>query len=129
MAGTVEETGPPAGASFRSAMRYTAWLEASEDCRARWRNFYAVDADLLAHKPGNLRCARPPRYRWAIITAWEGLVDRAKIHTGHTVLIKGGRRRRSYCGSACRAFGAKVFARCRRRKSKVVENFGAIPID
>src|SRR5215510_3180978 len=28
----------PASPHSRSAMRYTAWLEASEDCRARWRS-------------------------------------------------------------------------------------------
>jgi len=52
--------------------------------------FIAVDADLLAHKPGNLSMRQAAALPLAIITAWEGLVDRAKVHTGQTVLIQAG---------------------------------------
>jgi NADPH:quinone reductase len=42
--------------------------------------FIAVDADLLAHKPGNLSMRQAAALPLAIITAWEGLVDRTKVH-------------------------------------------------
>src|SRR5499427_7283129 len=90
----------------------------------------AVDADLLAHKPGNLSMRQAAALPLAIITAWEGLVDRAKIHTGHTVLIQAGAGGVGHMAvQLARAFGARVFATVSPEKKHVVEHFGAIPID
>ena len=64
------------------------------------------------------------------ITAWEGLVDRAKVHAGQTVLIHAGA---GGVGSAAVqiavAYGAEVFATVSAEKKKIVEGFGAKTID
>jgi NADPH2:quinone reductase len=48
--------------------------------------FIAVDADLLAHKPRNLTMRQAAALPLNTITAWEGLVDRAKVQAGQTDL-------------------------------------------
>jgi NADPH:quinone reductase len=90
----------------------------------------AVDADLLAHKPRNLSMREAAALPLITITAWEGLVDRAKVHAGQTVLVHAGA---GGVGSAAVqiavAYGAKVFATVSAEKQKLVEGFGATAID
>ena len=92
--------------------------------------FVAVDADLLAHKPRNLSMREAAALPLITITAWEGLVDRAKIHAGQTVLVHAGA---GGVGSAAvqiaKAYGAEVFATVSAEKKKIVEGFGATAID
>ena len=52
--------------------------------------YAAVDADLLAHKPNNIGMREAAALPLAVITAWEGLVDRARVQPGMTVLVHGG---------------------------------------
>src|SRR6202012_5050037 len=52
--------------------------------------YAAVDADLLAIKPKNLSMHEAAALPLVFITAWEGLVDRANVSAGTTVLIHGG---------------------------------------
>ena len=52
--------------------------------------YFAADARLLAHKPKSLSMREAAALPLSTITAWEGLVDRAKIHAGQTVLIHAG---------------------------------------
>jgi NADPH:quinone reductase len=47
----------------------------------------AVDVDLLAPKPKNLSLREAAAMPLAVITAWEGLVDRAQVHEGNKVLV------------------------------------------
>src|SRR5258708_19609582 len=49
-----------------------------------------VDADLPAQKPANLTMREAAALPLIFITAWEGLVDRAAVHSGQKVLIHGG---------------------------------------
>jgi NADPH2:quinone reductase len=44
--------------------------------------YAAVDADLLAPKPANLAMREAAALPLIVITAWEGLVDRAAVHSG-----------------------------------------------
>jgi NADPH:quinone reductase-like Zn-dependent oxidoreductase len=66
----------------------------------------------------------------SVITAWEGLADRAKVAAGQIVLIHAGAGGIGHVAVqiAC-AYGAKVFATVSAEKQKVVEDFGASAID
>src|ERR1700761_5028041 len=52
--------------------------------------YAVVDADLLAIKPKNLSMHEAAALPLVFITAWEGLVDRANVSAGKTVLVHGG---------------------------------------
>jgi NADPH:quinone reductase-like Zn-dependent oxidoreductase len=64
------------------------------------------------------------------ITAWEGLVDRAKVHAGQTVLIHAGVGGVGYAAvQIALARGAKVFTTVSADKRSIVEALGSIAID
>jgi NADPH2:quinone reductase len=92
--------------------------------------FLAADADLLARKPSSLSMRQASALPLSVITAWEGLVDRAKVHTNQTVLIHGGAGGVGHIAiQIARSFGAKVFTTVSADKKEIVEKFGAHPID
>jgi NADPH:quinone reductase-like Zn-dependent oxidoreductase len=92
--------------------------------------FIAVDANLIAHKPANLSMRESAALPLVAITAWEGLVDRAKVHRGQTVLIHAGAGGVGHVAiQLARAHGANVFATVSSEKKMIVEGFGAAPID
>jgi NADPH:quinone reductase len=49
-----------------------------------------VDASLVAKKPISITMAEAAALPLVSITAWEGLIDRAKVQSGQTVLVYGG---------------------------------------
>jgi NADPH:quinone reductase len=51
--------------------------------------YMLADARLVAHKPKSLTMAEAAALPLVSITAWEGLIDRAKIHPGQKVLVYG----------------------------------------
>jgi NADPH:quinone reductase len=53
-------------------------------------SYQVADARLLASTPRNLSMAEAAALPLAVITAWEGLVDRAQVASGCTVLVHGG---------------------------------------
>jgi len=92
--------------------------------------FTAVDADLLAIKPSNLSMREAAALPLVFITAWEGLVDRARVHTGQKVLVHAGAGGVGHVAiQVARAFGAEVFATVSPDKKFVAEQYGATPID
>jgi NADPH2:quinone reductase len=92
--------------------------------------FQLVDASLLARKPGNLSMAEAAAMPLATITAWEGLVDRANVHTGQSVLIQGGAGGVGHLAvQLAVAFGAHVHATVSSDKAAIVERYGATPIN
>jgi NADPH2:quinone reductase len=92
--------------------------------------FAAVDADLLALKPGNLGMREAAALPLVFITAWEGLVDRADISAGQKVLVRGGGGGVGHIAiQIARAFGAEVFATGSEPRRTVIERFGATFID
>lgn len=92
--------------------------------------FLAVDAALLAHKPDSLTMRQAAALPLVTITAWEGLVDRAHVKAGQTVLVHAGAGGVGYAAvQIALAYGAKVFATVSEDKSSVVEALGAIAID
>jgi NADPH:quinone reductase-like Zn-dependent oxidoreductase len=92
--------------------------------------FAAVDAELLAKKPKNLSMREAAALPLSFITAWEGLVDRADVRAGETVLIHAGAGGVGHVAvQIARAFGADVFATVSAEKREFAERFGAKAID
>ncbi|SDT98092.1 zinc-dependent alcohol dehydrogenase family protein [Pseudomonas mandelii] len=92
--------------------------------------FAVVDARLLAHKPGNLSMRETAGLPLVLITAWEGLVDRARVRAGQKVLIHGGAGGVGHVAvQIARAFGAEVFATGSAGQQAIIESFGATFID
>lgn len=92
--------------------------------------FVAADAALLAHKPKALTMRQAAALPLVTITAWEGLVDRANVHEGQTVLVHAGAGGVGYAAvQIAIASGAKVFATVSDDKRSIVEELGATAID
>ena len=52
--------------------------------------YLLADANLVAHKPKSLTMAEAAALPLVSITAWEGLIERAQLQPGQSVLIYGG---------------------------------------
>jgi NADPH:quinone reductase-like Zn-dependent oxidoreductase len=92
--------------------------------------FIVADAALLAHKPKTMTMRQSAAMPLVTITAWEGLVDRAKVHAGQTVLIHAGVGGVGYAAvQIALARGAKVFTTVSADKRSIVEALGSIAID
>ncbi len=92
--------------------------------------FAAVDADLLAHKPANLSMREAAALPLVAITAWEGLVDRAGVSAGQSVLVQGGAGGVGHVViQIARARGANVWATGRAAQAETIARLGATPID
>lgn len=92
--------------------------------------YAAVDADLLARKPSNLSMRETAALPLVVITAWEGLVDRAQTKAGQKVLVHGGAGGVGHVAvQIARALGASVFATGMPAQADVIRAFGATPID
>jgi NADPH2:quinone reductase len=92
--------------------------------------YAAVDADLLALKPVNLDMREAAALPLVVITAWEGLVDRAGISAGQTVLIHGGAGGVGHVAiQIARAFGGTVFSTGAPKDKDIIEHAGATFID
>jgi NADPH2:quinone reductase len=129
MAGTVEEVGLGVTA-FKPGDEVYGMVGGVGGLQGTLAEFIAVDADLLAHKPSNLSMREAAALPLITITAWEGLVDRAKVHAGQRVLIHAGAGGVGHIAiQIARAYGAEVFATVSLEKKKIVEEFGATPID
>jgi len=88
--------------------------------------YVAADAALLAHAPTTLPLADTAALPLGFITAWEGLVDRARLATGQTLLVHGGA---GGVGSMAVqlgvALGARVVATGSASQRSVIESLGA----
>src|SRR6202171_3180713 len=110
LAGVVEAVGSGV-ASFRHGDEVYGMTGGVGGLQGSLAEYAVVDADLLAPKPANRTmreaAALPPFF----ITAWEGLVDRAAVHSGQQVLIHGGAGGVGHVAiQIARAVGAEVFA-------------------
>ncbi|MDJ0632064.1 MAG: zinc-dependent alcohol dehydrogenase family protein [Xenococcaceae cyanobacterium MO_188.B29] len=73
--------------------------------------YMLADADLVAHKPKSLTMTEASALPLVSITAWEGLIDRAKVQSGQKVLIYGGTGGVGHIGvQLAKWTGAKVYA-------------------
>jgi NADPH:quinone reductase len=92
--------------------------------------YSAVDSDLLAVKPAGLTMAEAAALPLAVITAWEGLVDRANVHGGQRVLVHGGAGGVGHVAvQIALARGATVFATGTGDSLDIIRRLGAEPID
>jgi NADPH2:quinone reductase len=129
MAGTVEEIGKSVTA-FKAGDEVYGMVGGVGGLQGTLAELVAVDADLLAHKPKNLSMREAAALPLSIITAWEGLVDRAGVHADQKVLIHAGAGGvGNIAAQIALAFGAKVYATASPEKKKIAEALGATPID
>lgn len=92
--------------------------------------YAAVDASLLALKPAHFSMREAASLPLVFITAWEGLVDRAHVSAGQTVLVQGGAGGvGSMAIQIARDFDAQVFATDSAARADIVRQLGATPID
>lgn len=87
--------------------------------------YQAVDARLLARAPANLTAREAAALPLVVITAWEGLVDRAKVAAGQSVLVIGAGGVGLAAIQIAQAFGAVVTAVDMAAKRETVERLGA----
>lgn len=72
--------------------------------------YVAVDANHIALKPKNISMKEAAAIPLIFITAWEGLVDRARVHEGQKVLVHGGAGGVGHMAvQIAKAFGATVY--------------------
>ncbi|SEG03155.1 NADPH:quinone reductase [Bryocella elongata] len=129
MAGVVESVGAHVTA-FRAGDEVYGMVGGVGGQQGTLAEFVAADAALLAHKPAKLTMRQAAALPLVTITAWEGLVDRAKVHAGQTVLVHAGAGGVGYAAvQIALAYGAKVFATVSEDKRGIVESLGAVAID
>jgi NADPH2:quinone reductase len=129
MAGTVEDVGPGVTA-FQRGNEVFGMVGGVGGIQGTLAEYISADAALLAPKPTTLSMRQAAALPLVTITAWEGLVDRAKIHAGQTVLVHAGAGGVGYAAvQIALAFGAKVYATVSKDKRSLVEELGAIGID
>ena len=129
MAGVVEAVGPGV-VGFHPGDEVFGMVGGVGGLQGTLAEFIAADAALLAHKPKNLTMKEAAALPLAIITAWEGLVDRANVHRGQTALIQAGAGGVGYAAvQIALARGAKVYATVSADKRALIEDLGAVAID
>src|SRR5271163_1380784 len=89
LAGVVEAVGPGVSA-FRRGDEVYGMTGGVGGIQGSLANHAAVDGDLIAPKPANLSMREAASLPLVVITAWEGLVDRASVRAGQSVLVQGG---------------------------------------
>ncbi len=129
LAGVVEEVGEGV-ASFRAGDEVYGMGTGIGGLQGSLAQFASVDAELLAKKPANLSMREAAAIPLSFITAWEGLVDRAGVRGGQRVLVHAGAGGVGHVVvQIARARGAEVFATVSAEKKRIVEGYGAVPID
>ena len=92
--------------------------------------YAAVDTSLLARKPAQWSMAEAAALPLSVITAWEGLVDRAAVREGHRVLVHGGAGGVGHVAvQLAAARGARVWATGSQHQAEIIHGLGAVPID
>ncbi|MBS0640379.1 MAG: zinc-dependent alcohol dehydrogenase family protein [Proteobacteria bacterium] len=129
MAGIVEQVGPGAE-RFRLGDAVYGMVGGVGGVQGTLAEYAAVDAALLAHKPVTLTMREAAALPLVAITAWEGLVDRAHVGRGQTVLVHGGAGGVGHVAvQIARAFGASVYATERGWRADYLQSIGATSID
>ncbi|GMO96207.1 zinc-dependent alcohol dehydrogenase family protein [Bradyrhizobium sp. TM239] len=129
LAGVVDKTGREV-TRFRPGDEVYGMTGGVGGVQGSLAEFAAVDADLLALKPANLSMREAAALPLIVITAWEGLIDRAGLKAGQKVLIHGGAGGVGHVAiQIARAFGAEVFATGSRPQRATIEGFGGVFID
>jgi NADPH2:quinone reductase len=129
MAGIVEDVGPGVIA-FQPGDEVFGMVGGVGGMQGTLAEYISADAALLAPKPKTLSMQQAAALPLVAITAWEGLVDRARVHAGQSVLVHAGAGGVGYAAvQIALAFGAKVYATASQDKRSLVEELGATSID
>ena len=92
--------------------------------------YVVADADLIALKPRNISMREAAVLPLTFLTAWEGLVDNAKVQPGQTVLVQGGAGGVGYMVvQLAKALDANVWATGRTADQSLISELGATPLD
>lgn len=126
MAGVVESMGPGVTA-FQIGAEVFGMVGGVGGLQGTLAEYVVADAALLAPKPKKLTMRQAAALPLATITAWEGLVDRADVHAGQTVLIHAGVGGVGYAAvQVALASGARVFATVSNDKRSILEALGGV---
>lgn len=129
MAGIVEAAGEGVTA-FQPGDEVFGMVGGVGGLQGTMAEFIAADAGLLGRKPSALSMRQAAALPLGVITAWEGLVDRADVHAGQTVLVHAGAGGVGYPAvQVALAHGATVFTTASREKRSILEALGAKVID
>jgi len=129
MAGVIEELGPGVTA-FCSGDAVYGMIGGVGGLQGTLAELVAADCRLLARKPESLSMRETAALPLVTITAWEGMVDRAKAHAGQKVLVHAGAGGVGYIAvQLAKALGAEVFATVSAGKRHFVEAIDATAID
>lgn len=129
LAGTVEAVGADAG-EWHVGDDVYALATGIGGVQGSLAEYAVVDARLLAKRPKSLSMREAAALPLVLITAWEGLVDRAHVGSGHKVLIQGGAGGVGHVAvQLAVAYGAEVYATGSARHRAVIESLGATFID
>jgi NADPH:quinone reductase-like Zn-dependent oxidoreductase len=130
LAGTVVDLGPGTDDRFSIGDEVYGMTGGVGPHQGSLAEYAAVDADLLARKSDRLSMVEAAALPLAVITAWEGLVDRAGVSAGDRVLVHGGAGGvGSIAVQLAKARGAVVWATEVGSGLDVVRELGAEPID
>lgn len=129
LAGTVVSVGPGVE-NVREGDEVFGFTGGVGGLQGSHAQFAAVDARLLARKPTNLTMREAAILPLVVITAWEGLMDRARLEEGQSVLIQGGGGGVGHVAvQIAMSRGARVYATARGRDLDHVRGLGATAID
>jgi NADPH2:quinone reductase len=129
MAGTVIAVGADAG-DFRVGDEVYGAAGGVGGLQGTLAELAAVDHRLIARKPRNLSMREAAALPLALITAWEGLVDRAAVSAGQKVLIHGGAGGVGHVAvQLAKALGAEVYSTVSADHFEIITGYGARPID
>lgn len=128
MSGVVESLGPGVS-DFRPGDEVYGMTGGVDGVPGSLAEFAAVDARLLALRPSGMGMREAASLPLWFITAWEGLVDRAQVKAGQSVLVLGAGGVGNAVIQLARAFGAEVYAVDSASKAERIRAWGAVPID
>lgn len=129
MAGTVVEAG--AGVSrFKPSDEVYGMVGGVGTNQGTLAEYVVGDAEHIALKPANISMKEAAAIPLVFITAWEGLVDRAKVNADHKVLVHGGAGGVGHMAvQIAKAFGADVYATDPGSGHDYLRSTGVTPID
>lgn len=129
MAGVVDAVGPGVS-DFKVGDEVYGMTGGVGGIQGSLAEYAAVDARLIAIKPSNISMREAAALPLAFITGYSGIVDRAHLQAGQTVLVQGGAGGVGHIAvQLARALGAQVFATASSRDHDLLERLGAVPID
>jgi NADPH2:quinone reductase len=129
LAGTIESVGPGVTA-FKPGDEVFGMTGGVGGVQGSLAEYAVVDIDLIAPKPRSISMREAAAMPLTVITAWEGLVDRANIQAGQTVLVQGGGGGVGHVAiQIALAKGATVFATGSAKDLARILQLGAVPID